>query len=101
MFQRLLNSFFYFLSFFALFNESVSTSHFRKHEYDTFSSMGGVAFLQSAGDIIVMPGGWPHFVYNLTPTVAFGGSHLRLEGLSMLEKNHNGKAFIFFLQSTS
>ena len=73
-------------AFFALFNESVNTSHFRKHEYDTFSSMGGVAFLQSAGDIIVMPGGWPHFVYNLTPTVAFGGSHLRLEGLSMLEK---------------
>ena len=55
--------------------------------------MSGVAFLQSVGDVVVMPGGWLHFVYNLTPTVAFGGSHLRLEGLSMLEKYINDRKY--------
>ena len=33
--------------------------------------------LQQKGELIYMPGGWPHAVKNLTPTIAFGSSYLR------------------------
>ena len=32
---------------------------------------------QRAGDIVFVPGGWPHMVKNLTDTVSFGNSFLR------------------------
>lgn len=37
--------------------------------------------VQEAGDTVWMPTGWAHFVLNLAPSIGYGGSILRKEGL--------------------
>jgi hypothetical protein len=64
-------------AFLRRFAHRISTSSISAADRRHFRVMGVRAFLQRAGDLVVMPGGVPHAVHNLTPTVAFGGSHLR------------------------
>lgn len=88
-------------AFSALFDTSVSTANFRAEEWKVFNDIGGIAYLQSAGDVIVIPGGWPHFVYNLTPTVAFGGSHLRVESLPVMLRFLTDKGYTLKTQQSN
>jgi hypothetical protein len=44
---------------------------------ELYSLSGSCAVHQRAGDIIYVPGGWPHAVINLTDAVSIGWSYLR------------------------
>lgn len=44
---------------------------------DLYALSGSCAVHQRAGDIIYVPGGWPHAVINLTDAVSIGWSYLR------------------------
>ena len=62
----------------ALYNTSaLPVTKLRISDAEAMLRHGIRCQLQQKGELIYMPGGWPHAVKNLTPTIAFGGSYLR------------------------
>lgn len=73
-------------AFDAVFGRGATTSNMTTAMRKKVVDMGGVALIQTAGDIIVMRAGWYHWVFNVEESVSIGGVHLRLSGLPYLNQ---------------
>lgn len=67
-----------------MFDLGVTTSSWTANQRQAIIDGKGLAFIQTAGDIMVIPAGWHHWVSNVESSVAIGGAHLRCEGLTYL-----------------
>lgn len=74
-------------AFDAMFGSRVMTSHMTIAAREQLVKMDALAFIQTAGDVVVMPSGWQHWVCNIEDSVAIGGAHLRLSGLKHLNEH--------------